>query len=48
MPGYEASAWYGRRAKKTPVEIIDRLNKENNAGLADAKLKVGWPMSAAR
>ena len=41
VPGYEASAWYGIGApKKTPVEIIDRLNKETNAGLADAKLKV--------
>jgi tripartite-type tricarboxylate transporter receptor subunit TctC len=41
VPGYEASAWYGIGApQKTPVEIIDRLNKETNAGLADAKLKV--------
>ena len=41
VPGYEASAWYGIGApKKTPAEIIDRLNKETNAGLADAKLKV--------
>jgi tripartite-type tricarboxylate transporter receptor subunit TctC len=40
VPGYEASAWYGIGApKKTPTEIIDRLNKETNAGLADAKLK---------
>jgi tripartite-type tricarboxylate transporter receptor subunit TctC len=41
VPGYEASAWYGIGApQKTPAEIIDRLNKETNAGLADAKLKV--------
>ena len=41
VPGYEASAWYGIGApQKTPTEIIDRLNKETNAGLADAKLKV--------
>ena len=41
VPGYEASAWYGLGApQKTPAEIIDRLNKETNAGLADAKLKV--------
>ncbi len=41
VPGYEASAWYGIGApQKTPVEIIDRLNKEANAGLADPKLKV--------
>jgi tripartite-type tricarboxylate transporter receptor subunit TctC len=41
VPGYEASAWYGLGApQKTPAEIIDRMNKETNAGLADAKLKV--------
>jgi tripartite-type tricarboxylate transporter receptor subunit TctC len=41
VPGYEASAWYGIGApRKTPDEIIERLNKEANAGLADAKLKV--------
>src|ERR1043165_1802610 len=41
VPGYEASAWYGLGARqKTPAEIIDRLNKETNAGRADAKLKV--------
>jgi tripartite-type tricarboxylate transporter receptor subunit TctC len=36
VPGYETSVWYGIGApKKTPAEIIDRLNKEINAGLAD-------------
>ena len=41
VPGYEASAWYGVGApQKTPADIIERLNKETNAGLADAKLKV--------
>jgi tripartite-type tricarboxylate transporter receptor subunit TctC len=36
VPGYETSTWYGVGApKKTPAEIIDRLNKEINAGLAD-------------
>ncbi len=41
VPGYEASAWYGIGVpQKTPAEIIERLNKETNAGLADAKLKV--------
>ena len=40
VPDYEASAWYGIGApRNTPVEIIERLNKEANAGLADAKLK---------
>jgi len=40
VPGYEVSAWYGIGApKNTPVEIIDRLNKEIDAGLADAQMK---------
>ena len=40
VPGYDASGWYGIGApKKTPVEIIDRLNKEINAALADPKMK---------
>jgi tripartite-type tricarboxylate transporter receptor subunit TctC len=39
LPGYESSAWYGVSAPKgTPAEIIDKLNKEINAGLADPKL----------
>jgi tripartite-type tricarboxylate transporter receptor subunit TctC len=39
LPGYEASSWYGVGApRNTPVEIIDRLNKEINAGLADRKM----------
>jgi len=40
MPGYEASAWFGIGAPKaTPVEIVERLNREINAGLGDPKLK---------
>jgi tripartite-type tricarboxylate transporter receptor subunit TctC len=40
VPGYEASQWYGIGVpKNTPSEIIDKLNKEINAGLADPKLK---------
>jgi tripartite-type tricarboxylate transporter receptor subunit TctC len=40
LPGYEASDWYGICAPKgTPVEIINKLNTEINAGLADPKLK---------
>ena len=40
LPGYEASAWYGIAApKNTPSEIVDTLNKEINAGLADPRIK---------
>ena len=40
VPGYEASGWIGVGApKNTPAEIVDRLNKEINAGLADPKIK---------
>jgi tripartite-type tricarboxylate transporter receptor subunit TctC len=40
LPGYEASNWYGIGApRNTPVEVIDKLNKEINAGLADPKIK---------
>jgi tripartite-type tricarboxylate transporter receptor subunit TctC len=40
LPGYEASGWYGISAPKdTPAAIVERLNKEINAGLADAKTR---------
>ena len=40
MPGYEATAWYGIGAPRaTPAEIVDRLNKEINAALADPRMK---------
>jgi len=40
VPGYEASAWQGIGVpKSTPAEIVDKLNKEINAGLADSKMK---------
>jgi tripartite-type tricarboxylate transporter receptor subunit TctC len=40
LPGYEASGWYGVGApKNTPVDIVDKLNREINAGLADSKIK---------
>jgi tripartite-type tricarboxylate transporter receptor subunit TctC len=40
VPGYEASAWLGIGAPaKTPVEIIDKLNREINAVLSDPKFK---------
>jgi tripartite-type tricarboxylate transporter receptor subunit TctC len=40
VPGYEASGFYGLGAPKNmPLEIIDKLNKEINASLADPKMK---------
>ena len=40
VPGYEASAWFGIGAPKaTPAEIIEKLNKEVNAALADPRMK---------
>ena len=40
VPDYEASNWYGVGAPKaTPGEIVDKLNKEINAGLADPKMQ---------
>jgi len=39
VPGYEASYWSGIGApKNTPAEIIEKLNREINAALADPKL----------
>jgi tripartite-type tricarboxylate transporter receptor subunit TctC len=40
VPGYEASQWYGVGVpKNAPAEIVDRLNREINASLADPKIK---------
>lgn len=40
VPGYEASVWFGLGApKNTPTEIVDKLNQEVNAALADPKMK---------
>ena len=40
LPGFEWSAWIGVGApKNTPAEIIDKLNEEINAGLADPKIR---------
>ena len=40
VPGYEASAWVGLGApRNTPAEIVDKLNREINAGLADHSFK---------
>ena len=41
VPGYEAGGWYGIGVpRNVPAEIVDKLNKEINASLADAKLKM--------
>jgi tripartite-type tricarboxylate transporter receptor subunit TctC len=40
LPGYEASQWFGIGGpKNTPADIVDKLNREINAGLADPKIK---------
>jgi tripartite-type tricarboxylate transporter receptor subunit TctC len=40
VPGYEANQWFGIGApKNTPAEIVDKLNQEINAALADPNLK---------
>jgi tripartite-type tricarboxylate transporter receptor subunit TctC len=52
LPGYEATAWFGIGAPKaTPSAVVERLNKEINAGLADPQFEArlvalgGEPMS---
>jgi tripartite-type tricarboxylate transporter receptor subunit TctC len=43
LPDYEASAWQGVGApKNTPTEIIEMLNKQINAGIADAQMKASF------
>jgi hypothetical protein len=40
VPGYDATGWYGVGApKSTPADIVDKLNREVNAGLADPTIK---------
>jgi tripartite-type tricarboxylate transporter receptor subunit TctC len=40
VPGYESTTWYGVGVpKNTPAEVVEKLNKEINAGLADPKIK---------
>jgi tripartite-type tricarboxylate transporter receptor subunit TctC len=40
VPGYEAGSWYGFGAPKgTPAELIEKLNVETNAALADPVMK---------
>src|SRR5450755_3824488 len=39
VPGFEASSWFGIAAPKaTPADIVERLNRETNAGLADQRI----------
>jgi tripartite-type tricarboxylate transporter receptor subunit TctC len=41
LPGYEVSAWFGIGGpKRTPEDVIERLNKEVNVSIADPKLQV--------
>jgi tripartite-type tricarboxylate transporter receptor subunit TctC len=41
VPGYEDSNWWGFGAPKaTPAAIVDKLNQETNAALADSRIKV--------
>ena len=43
VPGYEASGWHGIGApNKTPTEIIEKLNKEINAIVADPKMQASF------
>ena len=40
LPGFEANGWYGVGVPKaTPTEIVDRLNREINAALADPQMR---------
>ena len=40
VPGYEITAWFGVGApQSTPAEVIDKINTEITAGLADPKMK---------
>jgi tripartite-type tricarboxylate transporter receptor subunit TctC len=40
VPGYEASQWYGIGAPKgTPADVVERLNRETNAVLADPRMQ---------
>ena len=40
VPGYESSGWFGVSAPKgTPADIVEKLNKEINAALADPRMR---------
>jgi len=43
LPGYEASGWFGIGVpKNTPTGIVEKLNKEINAGLADSNIRARY------
>jgi tripartite-type tricarboxylate transporter receptor subunit TctC len=47
VTGYEASIWFGVGApRNTPAEIVDKLNREINAGLADPMMKARFAVDA--
>jgi tripartite-type tricarboxylate transporter receptor subunit TctC len=49
LPGYEASLWYGLGGpKRTPENVIEKLNKEVNVSIADPKSRRSLPTWAAR
>ena len=40
VPSFEATGWFGVGAPvNTPIEIVEKLNKEFNAALADPRMK---------
>ena len=43
VPGFDSSIWFGLSApRNTPISIVDLLNKEINAGLADPRIKARY------
>jgi tripartite-type tricarboxylate transporter receptor subunit TctC len=48
LPGYDTSVWYGIGAPKgTAAEVVDKLNREINAGLADPKMQARFAALSA-
>ncbi len=40
VPGYEVNTWYGVGAPRgTPADVVDKIGREINAGLADPRMK---------
>ncbi len=52
LPGYEARGWYGVVVPKaTPMDIVEKLNKEINAALANPNMKkrlTDWDVRCSR